>query len=59
MKLTKFEKDICKKYSRRDKEGRVHCPECPLAVKTYFSECKRTMTDEEWRAYIVYIENKR
>lgn len=24
------EKAICKKYSTRDSEGKVHCNECPL-----------------------------
>lgn len=32
MKLTENEKAICKKYQKRDKEGLVHCNECPLSV---------------------------
>lgn len=32
MKLTKNEKAICKKYRKKDKEGLVHCNECPLNI---------------------------
>lgn len=30
MELTPEEKEICKKYSEPDTNGRVHCSECPL-----------------------------
>ena len=32
MKLTNSEKKICKQYSARDKQGYVHCFECPLNI---------------------------
>lgn len=42
--MLKAEKDkrICAKYSARDKDGFVHCNECPLRVTGYQSDfmCK-------------------
>lgn len=32
MMLTEREQAICRKYSKRDAEGRVHCNECPLSL---------------------------
>lgn len=45
MKLTKAEKEICKKYSARDSEGFVHCDECPLNIldSYYGLECYATI----------------
>ena len=34
MELTDKEKDICKRYSTRDKQGYVHCLDCPLRLPT-------------------------
>lgn len=34
MELTDKEKDICRKYSTRDKHGYVHCMNCPLRLST-------------------------
>jgi len=34
------DKRICDKYSRRDKAGRVHCCECPLAISNSNLMCK-------------------
>lgn len=51
MKLTTKEMEICKKYSMRDKEGYVHCRECPLAVDVRYSLCKANITKKEWKEY--------
>ncbi len=32
MKLTPKEKEICRKFSARDKDGYVHCHDCPLSI---------------------------
>jgi hypothetical protein len=50
MRLTKEEKEICKEYSARDKDGFVHCRECPLAIDKRSALCKRTITKQEWDA---------
>lgn len=39
MKLTEAEKAICKKYSKRDEKGKVHCDECPLAIDQRICLC--------------------
>ena len=39
MKLTKAEKAICNKYSKRDENNTVHCFECPLAISVRDCEC--------------------
>lgn len=31
---------ICKKYSTRDKDGYVHCTDCPLVVDRKYYMCK-------------------
>ena len=45
MKLTHKEQEICNEYSKRDEEGYVHCPECPLNICNnifYRLECYAT-----------------
>lgn len=39
MKLTDKEKEICRKYSARDKYGYVHCYMCPLIRHSDVSDC--------------------
>ena len=36
---TEQEKAICAKYGARDKEGFVHCHECPLHVLSFHTDC--------------------
>lgn len=36
---------ICKKYIKKDEEGKVHCFECPLAHPVY---CACLNGDKEW-----------
>lgn len=38
--MTKKEKAICKQYSARDEEGKVHCMECPLVIDKTSFICK-------------------
>ena len=38
--LTERQKRICEKYSVRDKDGLVHCKECPLAIDHYAHTCR-------------------
>ena len=38
--MTSEEKAICKKYSKRDKWGLVHCNECPLVTDKESHICK-------------------
>lgn len=43
MITNKKEQKICDKYSSRDKDGKVHCKECPLNKgnpKSYDFRCK-------------------
>ena len=39
MKLTPEENEICKEYGARDKDGYVHCNECPLVIRPYDLIC--------------------
>lgn len=50
MKLTKEEQEICDRFSARDKDGYVHCADCPLSIKGSFNYglCKKTMSKKEW-----------
>ena len=48
MKLTKEENAICRQYGKRDKEGLVHCFECPLALDTRYGICKKNISKKEW-----------
>ena len=38
--LTEKQKKVCEKYSARDKEGFVHCNECPLVVDKWGHVCR-------------------
>lgn len=44
MLITEREKKICAKYSAHDKDGFVHCYECPLNIDEYYPICKATHT---------------
>lgn len=48
MRLTAEEKEICAKYRKRDKDGYVHCNECPLVINRRDALCKRVATKKEW-----------
>lgn len=48
MRLTEEEKEICKKYSKRDENNTVHCFECPLAIDRWLCLCKANATRGEW-----------
>jgi len=51
MRLSKEEKEICKKYSKRDNKGLVHCNECPLAYDKKYALCKANISKKD---YILY-----
>lgn len=34
------QKNICRKYSARDKDGFVHCNDCPLVVDRKYHMCR-------------------
>lgn len=38
--LTDKQVKICRKYSARDENGKVHCRECPLVVSETFFMCR-------------------
>ena len=35
------EKAICKQYSKRDKNGKVHCVDCPLVIDKNACVCNK------------------
>ena len=41
------EVEICKKYSARDKDGFVHCNECPLVLSNFNLMCHATAHFDE------------
>lgn len=43
MKLTKYEQEICEKFSAYDETGHVHCSACPLAIDTRYLVCYSTI----------------
>ena len=51
MRLTAEEKRICKKYRKQDKDGKVHCFECPLALDKNCCICLANVTAEEYREW--------
>ena len=58
MRLTKEEKEICKKYSTYDDTGHVHCHECPLCADKRYAMCKYNMTAEEWRDHLEWRKER-
>ena len=51
MNLTLEEKEICKEYSKRGKDGKVRCPECPLVLDKRLCLCKKNATKTEYKEY--------
>lgn len=49
MKLTDKEKEICKLYSARDKDGFVNCSSCPMNLERYLDApaCYKTIDNDE------------
>ena len=39
--MTEEEKAICRKYSKRDESGKVHCSDCPLVIDKECCVCKK------------------
>ena len=48
MRVTDEEKEICKKYSKRDENNKVHCYECPLVLNLDFCICKANISKKDW-----------
>lgn len=51
MRLTPEEQKICDEYSKRDKDGTVHCFECPLALDRWYCVCKANLTKKEYKEW--------
>lgn len=50
---SKRERKICRKYSKRDSEGKVHCNECPLVTDALNFLCKaNSYYDKEKGAWV-------
>lgn len=43
--MTDKDKALCKRYSRRDKNGKVHCFKCPLVIDKNACVCKKVLED--------------
>lgn len=41
--MTDKETAICKRYSKRDENGKVHCFECPLVIDKKSCVCKKVL----------------
>lgn len=41
--MTDKDKALCKRYSRRDENGKVHCYKCPLVIDKNACVCKKVM----------------
>ena len=48
MRLTPEEKEICKQFSKRRKNGLVGCSKCPLVLNRRYGICKRTITKKDY-----------
>lgn len=60
MLKSKREKALCDKYSTKDKNGKVHCYECPLQVKSDESDtaCKAWMHyDKHEKCWVIDEES--
>lgn len=41
--MTDEETALCKRYSRRDENGKVHCYKCPLVIDKNACVCKKVL----------------
>ena len=53
--LTEKQKQICEQYRKKDREGKVHCRDCPLAVDHNDYICRANADynphTREWEGY--------
>jgi hypothetical protein len=49
--MTDKETALCKRYSRRDENGKVHCFRCPLIIDKNACVCKRVLEDSLNKSY--------
>jgi len=56
--MTNEEKKICYKYASRDKDGDVHCSECPLIVDKDTMTCKRDIELANKEKVTMYMSPK-
>ena len=44
MKLNNEQEVVCKVFSRRDSEGKVHCNDCPMVLHSRDCVCLKNVT---------------
>lgn len=47
MKLNEEQTIVCIVFSRRDRNGNVHCNECPMRLSDSHAVCLKAVTKEE------------
>ena len=50
--MTDKEKAICKQYSKRDTNGKVHCSDCPLVIDKTACVCKKCNSAKQKEPYL-------
>ena len=51
MTLTEEQEIVCRVFSRRDKQGFVHCMDCPMKLSRRFAVCLKTISKKDARKY--------
>lgn len=51
MKLTQEQKIVCTVFSRRDRNGKVHCRDCPMKLDDQHPVCLKVVSKEDAVAY--------
>lgn len=58
MNLTTEEWIVCREHSKKGKDGKIHCSDCPLVMDKWEATCKANCTKEEWEKYDAYQKHK-
>ena len=47
MKLTQEQETVCAVFRRRDRNGYVHCSDCPMRLDLQYSVCLKVVSKED------------
>lgn len=47
MKLTQEQEIVCIVFSRRDRNGKVHCRDCPMRLDDQYAVCLKVVSKQD------------
>ena len=47
MNLTQEQETVCTVFRRRDRNGKVHCSDCPMRLDDQYTVCLKTVSEQD------------